>query len=354
MNDGTEIESSEATSEPQEVSVREAAEAAWDEHSSEDEDAQEDAGEPLEASDDTQDEEALESSEEAEDDALEADDVSDEPIEYPSAWSDEIRKKMQSADPEFQKWAADFTRSQQSSFTQKMQELSGELKQNAALRETLQPYEQYIAEDGDTVEQRVGELLQLDQQLDTNPVAAIRQLCAECEIDPRQLIGGGQGYDPGFAQYQDQYSQASRELETRLQNAEGKLQQYEVQAMQADAEKTLDQWANAKDSDGNLLRPYYKQLETQLVPVIRELRQIHPHASHVEILDQAYDQVYNAFSSLQKEALKSQAQKAKDKAAKASRAGSSVKGAPGGKVAGKKKEYNSVREAAEAAWNEYA
>lgn len=335
------------SSEPQEVSVREAAEAAWTEHTAEptiEESDQEETSQEETSPEETE----VEAQEESQGEEL-------DPIEYPSVVSNALREKLQQAPREAQEEIAEFLGSQQKSYSQKMRELSRVQSNYENLAEAIKPFEQSIAADGDSIDTRVSEMLTLDRALDADPINAILQLCAECEVDPRQLVGvSSGGYDPQLGQYQAQYSQANNELRQRQDAIEAKLQQQEMQSRAQQAISAYETWANETDSNGELVRPHVRLLEEQMVPIISEMRGQDPNASDTDILQAAYERVSDVYFKLINESKKKEVEKAKEKTFKAKKAASSVKGAPGGSVQQPKKEYKSVREAAEAAWNEHA
>jgi hypothetical protein len=332
--DGTE---DTGTEEPTDMSTREAAEAAWDENTAEPEDA-----------------EYEEISEDEEGEASE-----EEPIEYPSSWSATVRERIGEAPREFQEWAIDWSKNANASREKQMQELAGVRQTYEPVANVIAPYMEDIKASGETPEERVQYALELDRDLDRNPVQTLLELCEDYGIHPSQLLGGGtnghyghQGAQP----FQSQFTSQLQSIHDRLDQKEQYDQEQLRKSQEQQVTQTIEGWANEKDGDGELLRPFYKDVEEQMVPYILGFKQSDETMDHRTILQKSYEIAISQNEEIQG-ILKERADKAKEaavkaKAAKAAKAGSSIKGSPSKTPTPEKPEYKTTREAAEAAWEE--
>lgn len=339
-----EEEVEETVEEEPEESLRDSLEAAFDE-----------ASEPEEPTEETDTSEAEEVQEASGDEP--------EPIEYPSSWSEEIREKISQADPAFQKWAADFTSSQNSTFTRKMQELSRVQNNLNDVVQAIQPYEQSLKAAGETPGQRIGYLLDVDRNLfEGTPEQAkqtLLQLCQDAEINPQELVGGtGQPSSNGYSDPKVQaleaevarLRQAAEEQTNFVQQQQQRAQQQEIESING----TIQAFATATGEDGKPLRPYFADVQEQLVPIVAGIKNAQPELKHEDVLAKAYDIAVANSPEIQEKIKAHQAKveqaavarQAKEKAAKAKKAGSSVKGSPGST---KPKKPENLRDTLEAA-----
>lgn len=267
-------------------SLRDTIADAWDAQEGEE---SEDSEDDIEASSETD----LETTS---DDALDTE-ADEPPIEYPSAWSDELKQKVSEGPKEFQKWAADWTKKNQATITQVLQRNAAVEKlekENVEVRQAVAPYESRIRQRGHTVGQRVGYLLELDEQLGTNPQATILYLCNEVGLDPAQLAQSNAPADPQLARIMQEQEQLKRSYEAERRAREEQQAQLQRQHLTA----SVDSFGQAKDAQGAPLRPHWDLVWNEMTEkegaeavssFIRGVKAMMPDGTATEtVLDKAY------------------------------------------------------------------
>jgi hypothetical protein len=323
-----------------EEAAREISEAAWDEHT-------EEAGEGQEQ---ILDHSAADAVEEA---------PEEEPIVYPSGWSAEIREQMAQAPADFQKWAVEWTKATHAKSTQTLQEAARVRNSLNSLVETIKPYEKQIRAEGETPEQRIGYLLALDERIEADPVGAIHQICQEVGIHPSQIVGQQMHPQPpnGYPQQMPEVSPELMQIRQELNQWKQQAAEREYQQVKQGVTGLVEQWASQTGDDGRPLRPYFNNVQQQMAAMIPGITNANPTMPHEQVLAIAYNASVQGSPTVleaQKRYQEQVERAAKARAAKAAkRAGSSVKGGREGKAAAAG--HNKTRrEIAEAAWEQFA
>jgi len=225
-------------------------------------------------------------------------------IEFPSYWDAETKEQMAKMPTEFQKWATQFSKSQQDSFHRTKRQLSEEVQRVQRnfgdLVETIKPYEESIRAAGETPHQRIGQLLELDRSLFEGSKETARQtilqLCQDAEVTPQELFGGyGGQYQNGAAYSDPKVQELQAEVQQLRQQAQQQSeyvkqqQQREQQAQIEQINGTIQAFASETDENGSPLRPFFEDVQEQLVPLVAGIKNANPEMPHVEVLAQAYD-----------------------------------------------------------------
>ncbi len=258
-----------------------------------------------------------------------------EPVTAPQSLSAEERKLFSTLPREVQEKWTERELKREKDLNQKFQEAAQIRRYHEDIERVVAPHRQKLALSGVNTAQAIDQLFAAQNLLDADPVEGLKWLAKSYGIDPSQLVPRQQErLDPAIQSVSERISQ----MEARANAQEQQRAEAEITQLEAHVQSFM----NEKDKTGNLLRPHFEKIMTQLEPVVRQIRTTNPKMSNTEVLQTAYDQavwanpeVRQALIQKEKEAeAATRVQEAKAKAAKARRAGVSIKGAPGQTVNG--------------------
>ena len=128
------------------------------------------------------------------------------------------------------------------------------------VREVVQAYRDQYSSKGLTPDYAVKALFEAQRFIEANPVEGLRWLAQSYGVPLETLVpgtqAGGGGYDPAIGQLQQELAQV-KGLLTQQQRAA-----HEAQV--AETHRTLENFATAKGSDGQLLRPYFAEVKVTM------------------------------------------------------------------------------------------
>lgn len=220
--------------------------------------------------------------------------------------------------------------------TQKGEEFARYRRKFQDIEEAFEPHQQELDLAGVSSGQVVKQLLSMQTWMQKEPKAAINHILASYNLTPQDLMQQAQeqpAADPRFQSLQEELEQLKGYISTQ--------QEREANQSHQQVETEIQSFANEKNADGNLARPYFRDVYYEMLPIAQALREANPTASHRDVLDAAYDRAIYSHPEVRKNMIgrltqSSEAKRindAKSQAQKARVAGSSVKGAPGGSVA---------------------
>jgi hypothetical protein len=308
---------------------------------SEDESPQEAASEEVAATEQVSEEQEV--SPES-DEAPVEDDVS-----YPGTWSADEREIFASLPPAAQEVVARRTAALQGDLTRESQKraylekqltpLQGHVQQ---MEQTVAPYRHRWKDSGVEDSVIIENLLKAQELIEQDPIEGIWHILDTTGLTPEDLYdeGGGKGgtrreADPELMRlHQRLDAQEAKEREAREQATT--LQQQQQQQALANE---LNQFATEKDGQGNFIRPFLADANTQqkvayaMARRIKDLREEEPWLSQRELLEQSYDDAVWANAStreiLQKQNGTAKMASKKDDVQAKKRAASSLKGSQG-------------------------
>jgi hypothetical protein len=128
------------------------------------------------------------------------------------------------------------------------------------VREVVQSYREQYQAKGLTPDYAVKALFEAQRFIEANPVEGLRWLAQSYGVPletlaPNMQAGGG-GYDPAIGQLQQELAQV-KGLLTQQQRAAHEAQMVETH-------RTLEGFATAKGSDGQLLRPFFAEVKVTM------------------------------------------------------------------------------------------
>lgn len=203
-------------------------------------------------------------------------------IEVPNSWSADVAAKWDVLPPELQEYIA----TRESDSHKQITQQGTELKDYQPMREVLDHFESML--NGREAAPFVGELFQAAQQLETNPVEAIKYLANAYGVDLAQFMSSqtpeaaeDEYADPAILKLQTQVSQLGDLLTAQTQQKSAATTQ-QHQAQVVEAERVVAEFAKDKDN--------WKAVEADVGRRIDFLRTTRPYATHETLLQSAYDE----------------------------------------------------------------
>lgn len=216
---------------------------------------------------DVQDEENVDSSDTGSDD----DDGSEESGEVsraPNHWTDADKEMFSKQTPEAREFLMRRHKEMEAGFTQKTQETAEFTKTYEPVAQVMAPFKAAMQQAGLTEGQVIQRWAAAENMLNTQPENAIKALAQTYKVDLVALAGSqGQGSDP----YQtdngsNENGQINPAIEQLQQQVSTLSQSFMTQA-QTEAVNKIEAFANEADDQGNLKRPFFKELEGDIAQI---------------------------------------------------------------------------------------
>jgi hypothetical protein len=288
----------------------------------------------------SQNEEAIEETEEA---AEEVEAATEEVLDLPVSWPEVERDRWNALPRETQEFVlrreSDFERGVHA----KSQEAAKYKRALSAVDSVFAQFpeiEERISATGGNKAKFIESLLPFAAAYERDPIGCARQILQSAGVDPAALVSNGaigQGQaGPGQQPYDPRVDQLQAQL-SHMQQA----QQYQQQAAQQEGYQELvgavQSWATERNDNGELLRPFARDVAPQMQALTSVIRQQKPSATPKEVMQDAYEQAVRAnpqvWQVVQQREAKAQEQARvateREKAQKAKQAGSSVYGKAG-------------------------
>lgn len=145
----------------------------------------------------------------------------------------------------------------------------------------IAPRRQAWALNGMTESQALNQLFALSDYAGRDPAGFIQYMAQQNNVDLEQVVLGQEPVDPKYAALEAQLRE--------LQNGRTQEQQQRVQAAHNETVNHVVAFASEKGQDGQLLRPYFDQLGSEVLPFISAVKQQNPNMPHNQVLQEAYD-----------------------------------------------------------------
>lgn len=225
-----------------------------------------------------------------------------QPLSPPERWSAEWKAKFTALPREAQQVLLDREGEYDKGFTQKSQESADLRRKLEPLDEVITPYRQAWAMQGMTEAQAIRQLLAYSDFANRDPVGFIRQIAQANRVDLATLVEQpSQVLPPEIAPLVTEI----QSLKQQLQNQQQASQQQQQQAALAAIE------AFKKD------KPHFDECEADIEAEIPVIRRMKPYASHLEVLQEAYDRATWTNPAVRQRLLDSQRAEAEAKAKEA-------------------------------------
>lgn len=248
-----------------------------------------------------------------------------ETIEAPQHWPLAEREMFSKQPVEVQKYLLDRHKALEADYTKKTQSVAQFQRQWDQINELLAPHREKYSLAGMDDTAAVRQLLQAHAWLEKEPRAAIDWLAKSYGIDLTQPVDPAAQEDPAVVALRNQVAQLTRSQEQERAAAREKEQKENL--------ARVTQFAEAKDAQGNLQRPYFDDVSDEIVALMK--------SGVSKDLQDAYDRAVYANPTTRAKLIAAEAaqrqakadQEAKAKAEAAKRAGFEVTGQGGMGVA---------------------
>jgi len=200
-------------------------------------------------------------------------------IDAPASWSAEMKAKWAALPSEAQQYVAQREQEAHSRISQ----LGQYAKQMEPIQQALKEHGSYIQQVGKPPAQFVSELFNAAQALDRNPVQALKDLARHYQVDTFALLDDGpqpQQPSPEVANLQRELAQLKQQQQQWANEREQQAQASETAKLNA-LHAEIDTFSKDK-ADWN-------ELQADIVANVAAIREQKPQASHVEVLQDAYD-----------------------------------------------------------------
>lgn len=149
------------------------------------------------------------------------------------------------------------------------------------VEQLIAPRREAWALNGMTESQALNQLLALSDYAGRDPAGFIQYLAQNTGVDLEQLVLGQEPVDPKYATLEQKIQ--------RMEYEKAQEQQQRAQAAHNDTVNGVVAFASEKGQDGQLLRPYFDELGTEVLPFINAVKAQNPQMSHSQVLQEAYD-----------------------------------------------------------------
>lgn len=274
------------------------------------------------------------SSDSAEEPAIEVEETA---LSAPDNWSAEDKATFNALSEagEQGKAAQEFLltrhKSMEGDYTRKSQENAEAMRGYEPLQKAFEPYQAALAAQGMTPADKVGQWAQIEQNLNQNPTQTLQWLAQQHGVDlntmeveqPNVELTGLRGE-----------LQELRNSIAQRDQAEQQREQAEQQIRLNTVESQIQEFSELKTEAGELAHPYFEEVMDEIVALARTERQ----AGREPELSALYDKAVwmnptvrdKVLTSQREQEEKKRAEVARQKAAKAQHAASSISGTPDG------------------------
>ena len=252
------------------------------------------------------------------------------PLNPLQSWNAQQREVFAKLPPEAQKIVHERAMQVEQHFTRTAQQLASVQQQYRDIEETIAPYEQKWALNGVPRAAVMKQLLEAQDFINRDPVAAIQWIASTTGVDLGQVGQGQPHVDPQIMTLQQQVEAMRAHI--------AEQQTYQQQQVLSSANQEIQNFASETAQDGTPLRPHINEVSQEMASIVALLRSQNPHAPHRTILQEAYDRACWGNPQVRESLIQSQQAAAeakrtaeeRAKAQKAKAAGISVSGSPNG------------------------
>lgn len=279
-------------------------------------------------------------------------------VEAPSNWAKADKERFAEWPEPAQKQFLERFKAQEADYTRKTMEVAELKREYAPVEEMFAPYKQQLRQQGRTPSSIIRDWANAEAALsnpatrdnailglirgynvDISKLAGLQQTQPVAPIDPANMTEQQQLdalLNPYLKQALSPYEQQVKQLQAQLAQAQ-QFQNNTVRGQQQQVlqsvQNEVETFANAKDSQGTLLHPYFRDVENDMAAIMAGL---HSMGRSVPAMEELYQQAVRANPSTYERLTAQQrvaadvarTQEARAKSVQARRAGSSVNGGP--------------------------
>lgn len=210
-----------------------------------------------------------------------------EAVEAPAHWPAADREMFAKQAPEVKSWMLNRHKAMEADYTRKSQELGTTRRLKDTLDEVFAPFREQMQLNGVDEAAAIRQLVGAHAFLQRDPANAMKHLAQQYGIDLKQLVEGAAAADPAGE------SPTVKALRDQVTGLTKKLEQ--ITGTQSQEEQnarlnTVTQFAEEKDGQGNLKRPYFDDVAQDVVVLLRGAKS----AGQQMSLQDAYDRAVRA------------------------------------------------------------
>lgn len=188
------------------------------------------------------------------------------PVEAPAHWPAAAREMFAKQSPEVKAWLLDRHKAMEGDYTKKTQELAPTRRLQEDLDEIFKDYDAEMKQIGVSRAQAIRELVGMHTRWKTNPAEYIKYVAGISKIDLKSLVEGAAAADPAgesptVKALRDQVAELTGQIKT-MSGAQRDQQQNARM-------NEVTQFAEEKDAQGNLKRPYFDEVASDVAALIR-------------------------------------------------------------------------------------
>lgn len=183
------------------------------------------------------------------------------PLEAPKHWDDRFKAQFGKVPREVQSLWLEWDKSQARSYDTKFQELAGVRRERDRFDEMFKPYQRDLELAGADRAQFVGSLLAGHRYLQESPREALLWLAQQYGVDPKALMEAPAESDPKLAGLMSEVAGLKQQLTGFTTTAQQREHQQRVEHVRS--------FAEAKGPDGKPLRPYFNELKSDILTLVR-------------------------------------------------------------------------------------
>ena len=171
-------------------------------------------------------------------------------------------------------------------FTKQTQENAEAIRSYEHISQVMAPFKQAMAQAGLNEGQVIQRWAAAENMLNTNPQQGIKQLAQMYKVDLVALAGSQDDGSDSYDTAQTASNQPSQEFVNLQNEVSGMRQSMQTQA-QTDSANLISKFVSEKDSEGNLLRPYFEELEGDIAQLATAKRATGQSIDLQELYEQA-------------------------------------------------------------------
>lgn len=257
-------------------------------------------------------------------------------VPAPASWSAEEKAQFAKFPPEAQRAVARREAERDKALRVSQDETAQVRQRYGDFDRAATAHTQRLAVKGETPTAAAARLLAIDAAFDADPAGTLKELARQRGINLSTL--GNQNATAEADPFADPAAAKANERVSALEQQIENDKRTRAQAEYRQNESIVNNFADEKDAQGNLKRPFYHEVEADVADHIKRIRGANPYLPANECLQQAYETAVWANPRTRESLLAlrtsatatSSAQAEKDRAAKAKAAAPGVRGSAAG------------------------
>ena len=149
------------------------------------------------------------------------------------------------------------------------------------VEQLIAPRRQAWAMNGMTEASALNQLLALSDFAGRDPAGFVKYIAQNNGVDLEELVLGQEPVDPQYAALQQQVAELQQQRQWEAQQ--------QAQSAHNETVQRVVEFASEKGQNGQLLRPYFDELGSEVLPFISAVKAQSPNMPHNQVLQEAYE-----------------------------------------------------------------